>query len=266
MRRTKSTDVTQKIHSCSLSSALPLRETKVVSVKIEVCATNIQSALAAQRAGAQRIELCCALDGGGLTPSPGLLRAARKQLDIAVNVLIRPREGNFCYDENELNIMLDDIRFCREAGADGVVIGALDATGRLDIPAMQAMLDAARGMDVTCHRAFDYAADPFEALEALIALGVRRVLSSGQAVTAYEGRYLLQKLVEKAAGRIIVMPGAGITAKNIREIRDVTGAKEFHLTGRKKVVQPNPAGDIPGLEWWYWESEEGKIREVLGLF
>lgn len=230
---------------------------------IEVCATNIQSALAAQRAGAQRIELCCALDGGGLTPSPGLLREVRKHLDIAINVLIRPREGNFCYNEQELNIMLDDIRFCREAGADGVVIGALDAAGGLDLPAMQAMLDAAQGLDVTCHRAFDYTADPFAALETLIALGVRRILSSGQAVSAYEGRFLLQKLVEKAAGRIIIMPGAGISINNIREIKSVTGAQEFHLTGRKKVVQPNPGGDIPGLEWWYWESAEEKVREVL---
>jgi copper homeostasis protein len=232
---------------------------------IEVCATNIQSAIAAQRAGAQRIELCCAIDGGGLTPSPGLLREARKQLSIAINVLIRPREGNFCYDERELGIMLDDIRFCREAGADGVVIGALDAGGRLDVPAMQAMLDAAQGLDVTCHRAIDYAADPLETVETLIALGVRRILSSGQAVNAFEGRFLLKKLVEKAAGRIIVMPGAGISVQNIREIMEVTGAKEFHLTGRKKVVQPNPGGDIPGLEWWYWESDEATIREVVEI-
>ncbi len=232
---------------------------------IEVCATNIQSAIAAQRAGAQRIELCCAIDGGGLTPSPGLLREARKQLSIAINVLIRPREGNFCYDEQELSIMLDDIRFCREAGADGVVIGALDAGGRLDVPAMQAMLDAAEGMDVTCHRAIDYAADPLETLETLIALGVRRILSSGQAANAFEGRFLLKKLVEKAAGRIIVMPGAGISIQNIREIMAFTGAQEFHLTGRKKVVQPNPGGDIPGLEWWYWESDEATIREVVEI-
>jgi len=232
---------------------------------IEVCATNIQSAIAAQRAGAQRIELCCAIDGGGLTPSPGLLREARKQLSIAINVLIRPREGNFCYDEQELSIMLDDIRFCREAGADGVVIGALDAGGRLDVPAMQAMLDAAQGMDVTCHRAIDYAADPFETLETLIALGVRRILSSGRAANGFEGRFLLKKLVEKAAGRIIVMPGAGISIQNIREIMAFTGAQEFHLTGRKKVVQPNPGGDIPGLEWWYWESDEGTIREVVEI-
>lgn len=238
---------------------------QAVPFKIEVCATNIQSALAAQRAGAHRIELCCALDGGGLTPSPGLLREARKHLDIRINVLIRPREGNFCYDERELSIMLDDIHFCREAGADGVVIGALDSTGKFDLPAMRAMLDAAQGMDVTCHRAFDYTADPFEALETLVSLGVRRVLSSGQAVSAYEGRFLLKQLVEKAADRIIVMPGAGISGKNFREIRDCTGAAEFHLTGRIKVVQPNPAGDIPGLEWWYWESSDDKIREVMEM-
>lgn len=232
---------------------------------IEVCATNLQSALAAQRAGAHRIELCCALDGGGLTPSPGLLREVRRQLRIRINVLIRPREGNFCYTEDELAIMLEDIRFCREAGADGVVIGALDSSGRLHIPQMQAMMQAAEGLDVTCHRAFDYTTDPFEALETLIDLGVKRILSSGQAVTAYEGRFLLQKLVEQAAGRIIVMPGAGLSAKNIREVAQVTGAQEFHLTGRIKVVQPNPGGDIPGLEWWYWESEEGKIREIMQL-
>ena len=235
-------------------------------MKIEVCATNIQSALAAQHAGAQRIELCCALDGGGLTPSPGLLREVRKHLSIAINVLIRPREGNFCYDENELAIMLDDIRFCRSAGTHGVVIGALDAEGRLDTVQMQAMIDAAAGLDITCHRAFDYTTDPFEALETLIALGVRRILSSGQATTAYDGRLLLQQLVEYAAGRIIIMPGAGLSASNIREVADQTKAAEFHLTGRRKVVQPNPGGDIPGLEWWYWESDEGKLREVLNLF
>lgn len=232
---------------------------------LEVCATNLQSALAAQRAGAHRIELCCALDGGGLTPSPGLLRAVLKHLTIPVNVLIRPREGNFCYDAGELAIMLDDIRFCRSAGAHGVVIGALALGGRLDTAQMQTMIDAADGLDVTCHRAFDYTTDPFEALETLIALGVRRILSSGQATTAYEGRFLLQQLVERAAGRILVMPGAGLSASNIREVAELTKATEFHLTGRRKIVQPNPGGDIPGLEWWYWESDEGKLREVLGM-
>lgn len=233
---------------------------------IEICATNIQSALVAQRAGAHRIELCSALDGGGLTPSPGLVYAAVHHLQIPVNVLIRPREGNFCYTRDELQIMLDDIGFCQDSGAAGVVIGALDAQGRLDLPAMEAMLTAASDMDVTCHRAFDYTSDPFAALEALVDLGVRRVLTSGQATTAHEGRFLIQKLVERAAGRIEIMPGAGVSPKNIREIADTTGAREFHMTGRKKVVQPT-ANEIPGLEWWYWESSEEVIRralEVLG--
>ncbi|MBK6930253.1 MAG: copper homeostasis protein CutC [Saprospirales bacterium] len=230
---------------------------------IEVCASNIQSALAAQGAGAHRIELCTALDGGGLTPSAGLLREVLRRLRIGVHVLIRPREGNFCYDDAEMQIMLDDIRICRQTGAHGVVIGALDTAGRIDIPKMQAMLEAAAGLDVTCHRAFDYTADPLEALETLIDLGFKRVLSSGQAVSAYEGRFVLQKMVERAAGRIIVMPGAGLSARNIREVAGTTGALEFHLTGRKKIVQPHPGGEIPGLEWWYWESREEILREAM---
>jgi len=230
---------------------------------IEICTTNIQSALNAQRAGARRIELCSALDGGGLTPSSGLIRATREHLTIPVNVLIRPREGNFLYDEDELQIMLEDISFCRFAGVAGVVIGALNADGQLHKQQMEAMLEAAGDMDVTCHRAFDYTKDPFAALEQLIDLGIRRVLSSGQAITAFEGRFLLHQLVEKSAGRITMMPGAGISPKNILEIAKTTGAKEFHLTGRTKIIQPNPAGDIPGLEWWYWESNEAVIRETI---
>ncbi|HNL38634.1 MAG TPA: copper homeostasis protein CutC, partial [Saprospiraceae bacterium] len=115
----------------------------------------------------------------------------------------------------------------------------------------------------TCHRAFDYTRSPFEALETLIALGFVRVLSSGQATTAFEGRFLLKDLVEKAGDRITIMPGAGISPKNIHDIASVTGAREFHLTGRKKTVQPNPGGDIPGLEWWYWESSEAVIRATI---
>lgn len=229
----------------------------------EICTVNIQSALAAQRAGAHRLELCSALDGGGLTPSPGIIRAVVNEVQVPAHVLIRPREGNFCYSEREISIMLDDVRFCREAGAAGVVIGALDAQGELDIRTLEALRDAAGPLDVTCHRAFDYTRDPFQSLETLIALGFRRVLSSGQATTAFEGRFLLKDLVERAAGRITVMPGAGISPKNIHDVATVTGAQEFHLTGRKKMVQPNPGGDIPGLEWWYWESSEEVIRATM---
>lgn len=232
-------------------------------MQLEICASNIQSALVAQKAGGRRIELCSGLDGGGITPSYGLIRAACRELQIPVNVLIRPREGNFLYEEIEVDMMCDDIRFCKSAGANGVVIGALTADGRLHPEHMSRMIEAARGMEVVCHRAFDYSTDPFSALEQLISLGVRRVLSSGQATSAYEGRALLKELVEKAAGRISIMPGAGITYKNIRAVAEETRAQEFHLTGRKKRVQPNPGGDIPGLEWWYWESSEEVIRQTL---
>jgi copper homeostasis protein len=233
------------------------------SMLFEICATNIQSANTAQRTGAHRIELCSALDGGGLTPSPGLIRAAREQLTIPVNVLVRPREGNFLYNRQELDIMLDDIRFCRDTGVHGVVIGALTSSGQIDTDQMEEMIEAAGPLEVTCHRAFDYATDPFAALETLINLGVHRILSSGQAVGAWEGRQALRKFVEQAAGRIIIMPGAGITYKNIRDIAETTGAREFHFTGRKKIIQPNPGGDIPGLEWWYWESEAETIQKTI---
>lgn len=229
----------------------------------EICAVNLQSALAAQRAGAHRLELCAALDGGGLTPSPGTIRAVVEQVDLPAHVLIRPREGNFCYDKRELAIMLDDVRFCREAGVAGVVVGALNSDGDLDVGALEALRDAAGPLHLTCHRAFDYTRSPFEALETLIALGFVRVLSSGQATTAFEGRFLLKDLVEKAGDRITIMPGAGISPKNIHDIASVTGAREFHLTGRKKTVQPNPGSDIPGLEWWYWESSEAVIRATI---
>lgn len=230
---------------------------------IEICASNIQSAIIAEQAGGQRIELCSALDGGGITPSNGLICAARKHLTIPVNVLIRPREGNFLYDATELEIMCEDIRFCKSAGVHGVVIGALDAQSNLALDQMQQMMEAADGMEVCCHRAFDYAKEPFKALEQLIALGVKRILSSGQATGAFEGMSLLKEIVKKAAGRISIMPGAGITPKNIREIAAVTQAQEYHLTGRRKIVQPNPGGDIPGLEWWYWESSAEVIRQTI---
>jgi copper homeostasis protein len=230
---------------------------------LEICAGNLQSALAAQEGGAHRIELCAALDTGGLTPSLGLIRAVRRHLSIRVNMLIRPREGDFCYDDTELAVMLDDIRLCREAGADGVAIGALNAENRLDVPKMQAMIQAAAGMDITCHRAFDFTPDPVEALDTLVALGIPRVLTSGQATSAFEGRFLLKNLVEHAAGRISIMPGAGLSARNIREMAKTTGAQEFHLSAKKKVVQPGTGNVIPGLEWGYWASDVAQIREVL---
>lgn len=229
---------------------------------LEICATNIQSARSAQAAGAGRIELCSALDSGGLTPSPGLIEAVCQQVQIPVNVLLRPREGNFYYSSAELDIMLKDIRFCREAGAAGIVIGALTPKGQIDIATINSLLKKAAGLDITFHRAFDYTPDPFEALETLVELGIPRVLSSGQAATAYEGRFLLKKLVAQAGERICFMPGAGIHAGNIRDIAESTGAREFHLSGRVKIVPESMQREIPGLEPGYWESNAVVIRAV----
>lgn len=228
----------------------------------EICAVNIQSAMAAEAAGAHRIELCSALDAGGITPSPGLIRAAVQALSIPVNVLIRPREGDFCYTDAELQIMLDDIRFCRGAGAHGVVVGALDRDGQLDLPKLEAMRDAAEGLEIVHHRAFDFCADAAVALEQLIDLGYQRVLSSGQANSAFEGRFLLQKLVTQAAGRISIMPGAGIDASNIHAIATTSGAREFHFTGKIKI-DPTQGNPIRGLEAWYWQSDEATIRSII---
>jgi len=236
---------------------------RLIIMLLEICATNIQSARIAELGGAKRIELCTGLELGGLTPSYGLIRAACHHLSIPVHVLIRPREGNFTYTAEEIEIILDDIQFCKEIGVQGVVVGALTHDHMLDVGLFQKMMEVAGKMEVCCHRAFDYTTDPAAALETLIQLGIRRVLSSGQAATAESGVLLLKEMVQQAAGRIHVMPGAGIGPDNIRFIADTTGAKEFHLTGKAKVVQQSGHGDIPGLEWWYWESNEAIIKAAL---
>jgi copper homeostasis protein len=231
-------------------------------MNFEICAVNLQSGLAAQSAGAQRIELCTALDVGGLTPSLGLIRAAVRALNIPVHVLIRPREGDFCYSDQELEIMLEDIQLCLEAGAAGVVVGALTIEGHLDLPKMKAMKVAAGTMEITCHRAFDFTQSPTDALEQLVDMGYSRVLSSGQSDNAFEGRFLLQKLIQQAKNRIAVMPGAGINAQNIEAIAAVTSAKDYHFTGKTKVTTP-AKNEIPGLDSWHWESDIKTIKEII---
>lgn len=158
--------------------------------------------------------------------------------------------------------MLDDIRFCREAGAHGVVVGALDRNGQLDLPKLQAMHEAAGDLEVVHHRAFDFCADPMEALEQLIEMGFHRVLSSGQSNSAFEGRFVLEKLVQQANGRISIMPGAGIDASNIQAIATVSGAQEFHFTGKTKI-DPSQGNAIRGLEAWYWQSDVALIKGIM---
>ena len=187
---------------------------------IENCAGSALSALRAQEGGAQRVELCAALSEGGLSPSYGEVKLARRLIDIKLHVLVRPRSGDFLYSPLEEELMLEDIRQYLALGVDGFVLGALTTEGR----------------PVTFHRAIDMCRDPLEALEDIIALGCQRVLSSGAAPTALEGVPLLRQLVERSAGRIHIMPGGGITPENIQQVALETGAHELHLSARSPVA------------------------------
>lgn len=195
---------------------------------LEVCCGDIQSAHVAARGGAQRIELCSALEADGLTPSAGLIAEARRIEGLKLHVLIRPREGDFVYSDEEFRIMEADICMARQLGADGVVIGALTAEGDIDVEHCRALIEAAEGMQITFHRAFDQCRRPQEALKQIIALGCHRLLTSGQCRTAVEGIPLLRSLVEQAQGRIVIMPGAGVGPDNARQILQQTGATEIH--------------------------------------
>ena len=202
---------------------------------LEICAGSVESAIAARDGGAKRIELCAALEIGGVTPSAGLIAEARKIEGLVLNVIIRPRGGDFLYNEYEIACMLQDIRTCKQLGVDGVVIGALTADGDIDTAICKQLIAAADGMSVTFHRAFDMCLDASKALEELIELGCDRVLTSGQAATAQAGITLLKKLVEQAAGRIIIMPGCGVSSANAAAILQATGATEIHASARKSV-------------------------------
>ena len=202
---------------------------------LEICAGSVESAIAARDGGAQRIELCAALEVGGVTPAAGLIAEARKVNGLTLNVIIRPRGGDFLYNEYEVACMEEDIRTCRSLGVDGVVIGALTAEGDIDSAACQRLINAAEGMSVTFHRAFDMCRNPQKALEELIALGCHRVLTSGQAATAQTGIPLLKELVKQADNRIIIMPGCGVNSNNAAKILQATGANEIHASARKNV-------------------------------
>ena len=201
----------------------------------EICANSAESCWAARQGGAHRVELCAGIPEGGTTPSYGEMVAARQIPGLRLHVIIRPRGGDFVYTPQELDIMETDIKMARQAGADGVVFGCLKPDATLDMPAMERLMKAAEGMSVTCHRAFDYVADPFGALEQLIGLGVDRILTSGQQVNALKGAPLLAELVRKADGRIIILCGCGVNEKNIAELARITGASEFHFSARENV-------------------------------
>lgn len=202
---------------------------------IEICANSATSCIEAQRGGANRVELCAAIPEGGTTPSFGEIVIARKAITIPLNVIIRPRSGDFLYNENEFKAMILDIEAAKNAGADGVVFGCLLADGSIDIERNRILIKHSAGLSTTFHRAFDVCKDPYIALEQLIELNFDRILTSGQQATALQGAELIGKLIAKAKDSIIIMPGCGINEQNIEQIKQTTAAKEFHLSARERI-------------------------------
>jgi copper homeostasis protein len=199
---------------------------------LEICAFNLPSALIAQQAGADRIELCSSPHEGGTTPSAGMIRTARERLRIALYPIIRPRGGDFLYSDEEFQVMLRDIHYCKQLGCNGVVIGMLMTDGTVDKARCARLVELAWPLGVTFHRAFDWVADPFEALETIISIGCERILTSGQKPTAEEGAGLIDRLVREADDRIVIMPGSGVRSVNIVDLTEKTGASEFHTSAR----------------------------------
>ena len=227
--------------------------------KIEVCSTSLDDAREAEAGGAIRIELCSAITCGGVTPSHGLIKSVvDAHLNLDINVLIRAREGGFCYTEAEVDAMCQDIEFCREAGVHGVVIGALTPEGDIDMEACQKMVAAAGEMSITFHRAFDICREPLVALEQIISLGCHRLLTSGQQSSAEQGAEFIAELVKRAAGRIIIMPGAGINPKNIAAIEQKTAATEFHSTAA--IDSADSAYRGQAVSFAAYPQREGVIR------
>lgn len=203
---------------------------------LEICANSVHSALAAQNAGAQRIELCENLGEGGTTPSYGTISITRKLLKIDIYVLIRPRAGDFLYSDEEFEVMKADIEICKKLNCDGVVIGLLTKDGEIDVVRTRELVMLAKPMGVTFHRAFDRCKDPFKALEEIIQVGCERILTSGLKESAFEASSLLKELVDQAKNRISIMPGAGVNSLNVKWLSEKTGAHEFHSSAKREKV------------------------------
>ena len=203
---------------------------------IEICANSAQSCLEAEIGGAARVELCAAIPEGGTTPSYGEIKTAQALTSsIDINLIIRPRGGDFLYTPAEIEAMLYDIQMAKDLKVHGVVFGCLTPQGDIDVPLLDKLTKAAKPLSITFHRAFDVCRDPFTALEQLIDAGCDRILTSGQQPTALEGIPLIAELAKRAADRIIIMPGCGVREENIARIESETGAKEFHTSARSTL-------------------------------
>ena len=220
-------------------------------MEIEICCGSIQSAANAKVGGAVRVELCQGLVEGGTTPSPATIQYAVRELGLKVFVLVRPRGGDFCYNELEVKTMEEDVAFCKEAGASGIVVGFLHPDGSIDTELTRRFVELSAPLPVTFHRAFDECADPLNALEQIIECGCARILTSGCKPTAIEGAEMLQQLVKQADGRITILAGSGVTPENVVTLREKTGVKEIH--GSCKKTRPDGA----------WETDAEEVRKLI---
>jgi len=201
---------------------------------IEIATSDFETTSSAVAGGADRIELCANLGEGGTTPSYGTIYQCRESFDVLIYPIVRPRGGDFLYSNDEFEIILHDVKLCKQLGCDGIVVGLLNAGGGIDIKRTGALVDIAYPMGVTFHRAFDRCRDPFEALEQLVKLGCERVLTSGQQPSAVDGVKLISDLNKSADHRIIIMPGSGIRKENIKMLAEKTGCTEFHSSLRNR--------------------------------
>lgn len=237
---------------------------------LETCVDSVESAIAASKAGATRVELCSNLIIGGTSPSKCLFETIRKNTDIPIHVLLRPRFGDFCYSSYEYEILLGEVKMFRKLGAEGVVIGILTPEGQLDCERMAKLIEAAGDMHITLHRAFDMCKDPFLCLEQAKQLGVQTILTSGQQNSCVQGADLLKELVEKSEGKIDIMIGSGVSARVIPEMYAKTKATSYHMSGKEvlnsRMLYRNESvsmGVADLDEYGIWQTDVSNIREAI---
>ena len=234
---------------------------------LETCVDSVQSAIEAQKGGATRLELCSNLVIGGTSPSQALYEQVKEHTNLEVRALLRPRFGDFCYDNYEFQVLRSEVKMFQKLGADGIVIGILNPDGTLNMEQMKYLKEDAKDMKVTLHRAFDVCKDPYETMEKAIELGIDTILTSGQKSSAWDGRELIADLIEKSKGRIEILSGAGINPEVIKKLIPYTKGTSYHMSG-KIVVDSKmqyrregvPMG-IPGFsEFEIWQTSSENIK------
>ena len=245
----------------------------VASILVEACVDSVASSIAAERGGASRLELCDALFDGGTTPSAGMIAACKAAVSIPVFVMIRPRGGGFVYSDAERDVMRRDVVIARDLGADGVVIGGLGRDGNVDLDLVRCLVEAANGLPVTFHRAFDVTPDLRASLDLLADAGVERILTAGGAPTAAQGATTLADLVRKAGSRLVILAGGGIREENVGDLVSVSGVREVHV----RLTRLRSADELPGRrelrvrrslpedETAWEETDEERVRRFVGV-